>query len=521
MFSSEAGALMAHQDTLEAKRKVLQSILDADRNQEQRNQLGQFATPYILAREITKAALGYLPSSQQKIRFLEPSLGSGAFFSALISEIPQERLGSAVGYEIDTRFVKASTALWTEFGLNVREGDFTQGEPPSQPELATLILANPPYVRHHHLGQKKKLELQARIQSAFGRKASGLAGLYIYFMLLADRWMADDGIAAWLIPSEWADVNYGDILRDYLTSRVTLLRIHRFDAADIQFGDALVSSSVVFLRKATPDPAGHCELTWGPLLNPNSRMVSLSSLRSADKWNSFFSANRPKDREQPPVPLSTIFEVRRGIATGSNDFFIRPLAEFERMGIGREFLRPILPSAKHLKSEVICRRTDGYPDIEVPLALLDCRKPMEELESKFPAVWRYLNSAAAAEVKNGYLTSHRSPWYAQESRPSAPFLATYMGRGREGGNPFRFFWNQSDAIAPNVFLLLIPKVELGHLLRSEPQRGREIQDFLAKVAPSELIGHGRVYGGGLHKLEPKELGRLDVSELIRALGLTA
>jgi adenine-specific DNA-methyltransferase len=64
--------------------------------------------------------------------------------------------------------------------------------------------------------------------------------------------MADDGYAAWLIPSEFMDVNYGAALKRYLTDHVTLIRVHRFDPADVQFGDALVSSS----RAGVPeDPA--------------------------------------------------------------------------------------------------------------------------------------------------------------------------------------------------------------------------------------------------------------------------
>lgn len=45
--------------------------------------------------------------------------------------------------------------------------------------------------------------------------------------------------------------------QSYLLKQVTLLRIHRFDPADIQFGDAVVSSAVVWFRK-TPPPRRHC-----------------------------------------------------------------------------------------------------------------------------------------------------------------------------------------------------------------------------------------------------------------------
>ncbi len=103
--------------------------------------------------------------------------------------------------------------------------------------------------------------------------------------------------------------------------------------------------------------------------------------------------------------------------------------------------------------------------------------------------------------------------------PVAPVLVTYMGRGRGGKNPFRFFWNRSDATATHVYLLLIPRGELAALLRRDPAAASRIVDFLTQIPTEELSGHGRVYGGGLFKLEPKELGSLEVREWLRHLRL--
>jgi len=93
--------------------------------------------------------------------------------------------------------------------------------------------------------REEKERLQRLAFKMTGVRVSGLAGLYVYFLLLATSWMEDDGYAAWLIPSEFMDVNYGTALKDFLTDRVTLIRSHRFDPDEVQFGDALVSSVVL------------------------------------------------------------------------------------------------------------------------------------------------------------------------------------------------------------------------------------------------------------------------------------
>ena len=144
----------------------------------ERNRLGQFATPPELARQIAEITLSYCDGP---VRFLEPSVGAGAFFEALLASCPAERIAAARGVEIDPRFAAASRRLWGGRGLEVVEGDFCQIQPRRE---ATLILANPPYTRHHHLSAEQKAALQART-AGFG-PISGLAGLYLYFVLLAD-----------------------------------------------------------------------------------------------------------------------------------------------------------------------------------------------------------------------------------------------------------------------------------------------------------------------------------------------
>jgi len=48
---------------------------------------------------------------------------------------------------------------------------------------------------------------------------------------------------------------------------------------------------------------------------------------------------------------------------------------------------------------------------------------------------------------------------------------------------------------------------------------RQIWQTLNRIAPEQLLGEGRVYGGELHKLEPKELGNVPVPELVQMLPL--
>ncbi|HQZ29558.1 MAG: Eco57I restriction-modification methylase domain-containing protein [Verrucomicrobiales bacterium] len=511
---------LIQQPRKEAQRQVRQREIDALKSAEQRNRLGQFATPYPLALEIADYLKSLLKPGYPAPRFGDPSLGSGSFYSAALAVFGHGGLANATGVELDPAFADAAESLWGRSGLHVIRGDFTrviaQVNCPASPDL---ILANPPYVRHHHLNQDDKLRLQALVCQRTGIKVSGLSGLYVYFLLLATTWMAKGGMAAWLIPSEFMDVNYGSALRDFLSRHVTLIRLHRFDPTDVQFGDALVTSAIVVFKN-TPAPSGHqAEFTFGGSLANSgvSEKVDLSQLRETEKWSRFprHADNDRTGSNQIEGPcLGDFFRVQRGIATGCNAFFVMERSKAGELGIPGSFLRPILPSPRHMTETVIKSDRDGYPQLSSQLALLDCNLPEDLLAIKHPELWHYLQTADSLEIRKGYILRNRTPWYKQEQRQPAPFLCTYMGRGTQEKLPFRFIWNRSQAIATNLYLMLRPIGSLAAMLTAHPERAARLHEWLGNLTGSELRSEGRVYGGGLNKIEPKELARISARSLV-------
>jgi hypothetical protein len=511
---------MISMEEREPARLQLQHSLDTAKTPAERNRLGQFATPQELASEIVGHAMSLLEPGLS-IRFLEPGFGTGPFYSALLRHVPASRIGVAAGYEIDPHYAEPARQLWEGAGLRLETADFTKAEPPkAEAARYNLVVCNPPYIRHHHLSQTQKRRLQAAVARHLTFQMNGLSGMYAYFMLLSQAWMAKDGVGAWLIPSEFMDVNYGRRVKQFLTETVTLQRIHRYDPHEVQFDDALVSSAVVFFTNSPP-PGGHeVEFTFGGTVDKPrvSDSVGIEDLRHVPKWTALPQSNPGLNRQRNSVTLADLFTIKRGLVTGHNSFFVLRPEQARALDLPREFLRPILPSPREVETDEILADQDGEPQIAERRYLLSCSLPESVVRSTHATLWEYLQRGIEEGVHERYLCRHRKPWYCQETRPPAPFLCTYMGRSTlRSASPFRFILNHSQATAANVYLMLYPKPVLAEWLADDPALHRAVWKALSSITAEALMGEGRVYGGGLHKLEPGELANVPADAVMDAI----
>lgn len=486
---------------VEAMRLGLQKEIDSMKTLEDRRVLGQFATPPGLAEEIARYALSL---STQPIRFLEPSLGTGAFFSALERVHGNHSIEKAVGFEIDPMMAEAAESLWSDYGLDICQGDFLYQ---FVTEKFNLVLANPPYTRHHLIPTETKRELADSVKYDLGIDISGLSGLYCYFMLLTHKWLERGAICGWLIPSEFMDVKYGMCLKSYLLTRVRLIRIHRYDPSDIQFDDALVSSSVVWFINEPPSDDDVIFTYGGTHDKPTvTKLIPKDILKEEVKWTRFPQSDA-RDTEAR-IRLLDYFSVKRGAVTGDNSFFILTREEARSEKIDECYMRAIIPSPRKLKTNCIRRALDGYPELDPQYILVNCNDPPEVVEEKSPSTWKYLETGRET-VSKRYICKNRKHWYYQENRKPAPILCSYMGR--DGDSAFRFIFNESDAIATNSMLMLYPTERFVEEFGESRDSYLKMWKFLSSLPVNRIIDEGRVYGGGLHKIEPKELMNVDIT----------
>lgn len=478
------------------------------------NKKGQYFTPEFIGQEITDFTFSFV--NFNSVKFLEPAFGLGSFYDYFLRTIEKKEIPeySATGVEKYDDIISFAQDIWKHNNLSLIHKSFEHFDSKYK---YNLLITNPPYVRHHHLNLSEKKALSLQVQKETGYKLSGYSGLYVYFIFLAHKFLEKGAVSTWLIPAEFMSVNYGKELRDYLTKEVTLKHIHKYDINNSKFDNALVSSAVITFINEKPSDNDNIILSHGESILDNNKEISVNNktLFETDKWSKLFNNYILKDNT--PM-LGDFFETRRGIATGNNEFFIIPKYKADELGIPKCAYKPILPSLKKVDTDVIFSDEEGNPLIDNPLVVIDTDMSKEDMEVTAPKLLSLIKEAENMGINEKYLLRKRKIWYKQERRNPSPFIVSYMARGKENSkNPFRIIWNQSNAIVTNSYIMLYPKGKLQKLLEYDPSLYEKVFKALKNIDVSHFINNGREYGGGLKKLEPKEMKSLPVDNLIEEL----
>lgn len=488
-----------------------------------------YVTPPEYARDMAQCALTTFGDDSKKIFFGDSAIGTGALFIAikrLVDTVNNDEnknysFASAVGIDIDERMAKEAFLRCSKRDLVVIYGDAIS---PSIDlgEKRNMMIVNPPYNRHEEIPEEYREKAKKLAEAQTGIQVAANAGLYVYHLLIMDKWLDDNGIAVWLLPSIFLQSRYGKAIRQYLTSKVQLVRLHVYDEEKLQFDDTKISTTIVVFKKASPVESQTVVVTYGDSISEPqfSKTFDLGYLgKEIKNWRSIIvNSQDNKSQLSLDIRFSSLFDIKRGLATGANSFFVLERNKAKEYGIPDMALKPILPKARYLRSLVINTKDDGYPDVEPQMVLIDCDLDEEFIKAKYPAFYDYLQKAKQKDkdgkaIVDRTLVKSRKPWYKQELRNPPLFLLTYMGRNKKDLPPLYFLLNQSNAVALNTYLLLYPKPWLMELIGNNEVLCKRLLSALNDSAEKILVQQTRIYSGGLQKLEPNELKKALIAEL--------
>ena len=481
-----------------------------------------YITPPEYARDMVECGLVALSDNIKEIDFGDSAIGTGTLFLALRRWIDEKqhngyRIRSAIGVDIDKRMAEEAYARYHKRGLEVIYGDALLSDI-DLGKKRNLMLVNPPFNRHEEIPKDYRELIYRNAKEQTGISVAGNAGLYVYHLLIMDKWLCEDAVAVWLLPTIFMQAKYGEAIRKYLLNNVQLVKVHIYNEEKEQFDNTLVSTSIIVFRKRKNEEKERILISYGDSMeNPIScKYVQRDTLlKNLDNWRGILNERESVNAVRYRITFNDLFEIKRGVATGANSFFVMEREKAIQLQIPDIALKPLLPKARYLKSLVIEKKEDGYPDVDPQLVIIDCDLDETIIKELYPNFYDYLQLAKVkgddgVAIVDRFLIRNRQPWYKQEKREPPVFLLTYMGRNKENCPPLYFIWNKSQAIALNTYLLLYPRQWLLDKLIENPMMYEIVLEALNKSAKEIVSTRTRIYSGGLNKIEPNELRKMPV-----------
>ena len=261
-----------------------------------RKKYAQYFTPYSIARFMAS----WVVRGRGEADILDPALGMGVFMRAAYQINPDLKF---TGYEVDENILRKTVNLFSSCSINA-EILLTDYLFHGWNLLYDGILCNPPYISFRNF--KRKEEALAEFKSRLGVRLSGFSNIYTLFIIKSLHQLKPGGRAAFIVPLEFLNADYGRTVKEILTESKALRYIIVFKNDSGVFKDVLTTSGIFLFSKDRKKQtvnfvslsgreeltSPHSRLNKYPdlLLSNNSKSVSFTELNPAEKWRIYYNA---------------------------------------------------------------------------------------------------------------------------------------------------------------------------------------------------------------------------------------
>jgi adenine-specific DNA-methyltransferase len=408
------------------------------------------------------------------------------------------------GFEIDSNIFKKAQKLFQEHkNVQLHLNDYMYNDWSNKYDG---IICNPPYFKFHDYDNKDILK---ELESKIFYKFNGFTNLYALFLIKSIFQLKENGRAAYIIPSEFLNSDYGKQVKSYLIKNRTLRYIIIINFEESVFDDALTTASILLFandRNSEGVQIIHVnnlndldKIEQQIVAYPNKneeKAISFSKLNPDIKWRAYYQIQNSINYKNL-VPFSFYGKVVRGIATGSNEYFCFNLSKIKAYNIDQKYLLPCLCRAADIKGVFFTKNDfETLKNNNKNVFLLNAIHPLDD------SVKRYIQKGVNERINEKYLTSSRNPWYSLENRTPPPIWVSVFNR-----NGLRFIRNEAQVRNLTTFhciylnLYGMSKIDLLFAY------------LLTDLAKEIFDDNRREYGNGLKKFEPNDINQAKMVNL--------
>ena len=387
---------------------------------------------------------------------LDPCFGKGVFLDSL----SEKGIYQVLGIELDKNLF--NSVKQKKINLKLFNSDFLSYE---ISENIDGIIMNPPYLRQEKIdelnefGITKDILLKNKIYENLSRKAN----LYMYFILKGLDLLRSGGELIAIFPGSWMNSKVGENFKkeiDKIANTMSLTKI---------IGDP-------FENKAMVDVVIMKLIKNSNIENCKPKFISVDGNKINEQMLGELNI-----KEALPIPFSEYANVRRGLTTGYNDFFINP-----KIKNSKQYVRDIISSPKQIK---------GYSTKETVVdKILLLNSNMKKSSELISYISKYESMIKQTKKPTTiYNNLENTKWYELKEIDSMGIWFNYFVR-----NDMKFIYNDSPALARDNFYVITPKIDTYILFAL-------LNNYFTYF---QLEMNGKKYGSGLLKLQTYDIKNL-------------
>jgi len=427
--------------------------------------------------ELANAVVGAI-GAPSEARWLEPSHGDGAFLRAI-------RATGVSRTQVWARDLDPRSAIDDQLAQSQRGVDFL--DPKVFPRARfDAIVGNPPYLAIERLRGKLRRTAAETIDLK-GDPIGENGNLWYAFVCKAIRLLNNGGSIGLVLPASSEFADYARSGREAIRRHFRSVEITRFRNPPFQ---GVVDGSVVLIARGYNTKPRKSSCPWSRHL--------CDSLREFRRKPAVRAENCPAQAKSKAgrVSIGKIATIRIGAVTGDASYFLLSESQRKSRRIPRSVCVSVLSRSRHLREPVVGQRVfDELVQADERVWLFRPRP----VDLKRSAVAEYLGSGLC-NLKAAKIRS-RERWY--ETPLPGPADAFISGMGP--GNLALTLSRKNDLYATNT-LFQITMIDRKHKICALPLAIA----MLSESSRRQCERLRRHYAGGLRKLEPSDIARVQV-----------
>jgi len=471
--------------------------------QRRRKDLGAFYTGEVAVDFLVRWGLARVTGT-----VMDPACGDGRFLRAAA------RHGAVrlVGCDVDASALRATAQGLSGVtpAVELLQDDFF-AIPPDAAHRADLIDGNPPFIRYQKFPeQSRRRALESALR--LGVRLTRLTSTWAPFLLHAAQFLRPGGAMAVVVPAEIAQTNYGvptlqALCRRFATVRLLAFARNFFPEAQTEtyllladgYGAQPTASVQLFPMSGVEDLAAWESGGSGAVAGTRVELSSASRFSFAkafltpdeiDTWHRVAALDEIRQ-------LTDLGVIANGYVSGANDFFHCCYADAVRLGLPVAWLLPTAKNANSLRGlEFTAQDVRELEDQAHPHHLIS--PPADDLFNlRRSELHKLVADGEALGIHTRFKCRTRTPW-----------------------------WRVPGIHVPDVFLPYMigraptSSVNLARATYSNTLHGLRLHEgydprgvALGLHSTLSLLSmelEGRSYGGGVLKLEPSEVNRVQL-----------